>query len=81
VKSVAMEATGVYWIPLYEILEGRGFDVVLVNAKHVKNVPGRKRDVLDCDCVTSSPGRGTRMRSHSTGTLVAGPPTPRSSRR
>ncbi|RPH55508.1 MAG: IS110 family transposase [Acidobacteria bacterium] len=49
VKSVAMEATGVYWIPLYEILEARGFDVVLVNAKHVKNVPGRKSDVLDCE--------------------------------
>ena len=49
VTSVAMEATGVYWIPLYEILEARGFDVVLVNAKHVKNVPGRKSDVLDCE--------------------------------
>jgi len=49
VTSVAMEATGVYWIPLYEILEGRGFDVVLVNARHVKNVPGRKSDVLDCE--------------------------------
>jgi transposase len=49
VRSVAMEATGVYWIPLYEILEGRGFDVVLVNARHVKNVPGRKSDVLDCE--------------------------------
>jgi transposase len=49
VKSVAMEATGVYWIPLYEILEARGFDVVLVNARHVKNVPGRKSDVLDCE--------------------------------
>jgi transposase len=49
VKSVAMEATGVYWIPLYEILEARGFDVVLVNAKHIKNVPGRKSDVLDCE--------------------------------
>jgi transposase len=49
VRSVAMEATGVYGIPLYEILEARGFDVVLVNAKHVKNVPGRKSDVLDCE--------------------------------
>jgi hypothetical protein len=49
VTSVAMEATGVYWIPLYEILEARGFDVVLVNAKHVKNVPGRKSDVLDSE--------------------------------
>jgi transposase len=48
VTSVAMESTGVYWIPLYEILEARGLDVVLVNARHVKNVPGRKSDVLDC---------------------------------
>lgn len=37
-----------YWIPLYELLESRGFTVYLVNARHVKNVPGRKSDVLDC---------------------------------
>jgi len=49
VTSVAMEATGVYWIPLYEILEARGFQVLLVNARHVKNVPGRKSDVADCE--------------------------------
>lgn len=49
VKSVVMEATGVYWIPLYEILEERGFTVLLVNARHVKNVPGRKSDVQDCE--------------------------------
>lgn len=49
VRSVAMEATGVYWIPLYEILEQRGFEVLLVNARHVKNVAGRKSDVLDCE--------------------------------
>src|SRR5882672_1922530 len=48
VTSVAMEATGVYWIPIYEILEARGFTVLLVNARHVKNVPGRKSDVSDC---------------------------------
>lgn len=48
IKTVAMEATGVYWIPLYEILERRGLEVVLVNARHVRNVPGRKSDVLDC---------------------------------
>ena len=47
VTTVAMEATGVYWIPLYEILEGRGIEAVLVNARHVKNVPGRKSDVMD----------------------------------
>lgn len=49
VRSVAMEATGVYWIPLYDILEQRGFEVLLVNARHVKNVAGRKSDVLDCE--------------------------------
>src|SRR5213594_3247328 len=49
ITSVAMEATGVYWIPIYEILEARGFEVLLVNARHVKNVPGRKSDVSDCE--------------------------------
>jgi transposase len=48
VKSVAMESTGVYWIALFQILEARGFEVCLVNARHVKNVPGRKSDVADC---------------------------------
>jgi transposase len=48
VKTVAMESTGVYWIPLFQILEERGFEVYLVNARHVKNVPGRRTDVSDC---------------------------------
>ncbi len=48
IQTVAMEATGVYWVPLYEILEERGIEVCLVNAHHVHNVPGRKSDVLDC---------------------------------
>lgn len=48
IETVAMESTGVYWIPLYEILEARGFEVYLVNARHLKNVSGRKTDVLDC---------------------------------
>jgi transposase len=43
-----MESTGVYWIPLFQILDARGFEVCLVNARHVKNVPGRKSDVSDC---------------------------------
>lgn len=51
IKTVAMEATGVYWIPLYEILEERGFQVCLVNARHLKNVSGRKTDVLDCQWI------------------------------
>ena len=48
VTTVAMESTGVYWIPLFELLEARGFEVKLVDARHVKNVSGRKSDVLDC---------------------------------
>jgi len=51
VETVAMESTGVYWIPLYEILEERGFEVCLVNARHLKNVSGRKTDVLDCQWI------------------------------
>lgn len=47
VQSVAMESTGVYWIPLYQVLDERGFEVYLVNARHYKNVPGRKTDVCD----------------------------------
>ncbi len=48
VDTVAMESTGVYWIPLFQILESRGIEVHLVNAQHVHHVPGRKSDVLDC---------------------------------
>src|SRR3989442_12534506 len=48
VTSVAMEATGVYWIPIYEILEARGFEVLVVNARPFNNVPGRKSDASDC---------------------------------
>lgn len=48
VASVAMESTGVYWIPLYEVLEEAGLRVCLVNSRHVKHVPGRKSDVSDC---------------------------------
>ena len=48
VETVVMESTGVYWIPVFQILETRGFEVSLVNSHHVKTVPGRKSDVLDC---------------------------------
>jgi transposase len=51
IDTVAMESTGVYWIPLFEILENRGFQVFLVNARHLKNVSGRKSDVLDCQWI------------------------------
>src|SRR6201995_4540092 len=46
-QTVAMESTGVYWIPVYDILEQRGFEVILVNARDAKHVPGRKTDVSD----------------------------------
>jgi len=48
IQTVVMESTGVYWIPLFEVLETRGFEVKLVDAHHVKQVPGRKTDVQDC---------------------------------
>jgi len=62
VTTVAMESTGVYWIPLFEILEARGLQVYLVNARHLKNVPGRKSDVLDCHWI---------QKLHSFGLLTA----------
>lgn len=49
ITHVALEATGVYWIPIFEILDARGLHVSLVNARHVKNVPGRKSDVSDAE--------------------------------
>jgi len=48
VSSVAMEATGVYWLCLYAVLEQAGLEVVMVNGRHVKNLPGRKTDMKDC---------------------------------
>ena len=51
VTTVAMEATGVYWIPLFELLERRGFEVKLVEPRRLKHVPGRKSDVLDCQWI------------------------------
>ena len=51
ITNVAMEATGIYWIPLFQILERRGFEVLLVNARQIKNVSGRKSDVLDCQWI------------------------------
>jgi hypothetical protein len=74
VSTVAMESTGVYWIALFQILETRGFEVLLVNARHVKNVPGRKSDVLAASgCRSCKPSgcyaaaSGPRMRSASCG--------------
>lgn len=51
VTTVAMESTGVYWISLFEVLDRQGFEVKLVDARHVKNVSGRKSDVLDCQWI------------------------------
>ena len=51
IKVVAMESTGVYWIPIYEILDARGFDVRLVNARSTRQITGRKSDVMDCQWI------------------------------
>src|SRR5215831_3014897 len=51
IRTVAMESTGVYWIPLFQILEESGFTVYLVNAHYLKSVPGRKSDVSDCQWI------------------------------
>jgi transposase len=51
VQSVAMESTSVYWIPLYELLDSRGIEAVLVNARQLHNVPGRKTDFHDCQWI------------------------------
>lgn len=51
ITTVAMESTGVYWIPVFEMREARGLQVFLVHARHIKNVPGRKSDYLDCQWI------------------------------
>ena len=51
VTTVAMESTGVYWIPIFPILESQGFEVYLVNARYIKNVTGKKTDILDCQWI------------------------------
>lgn len=51
IDTVAMEATGIYWIPLFDILEQKGFDVRLVNPRSIKHAPGRKSDVVDCQWI------------------------------
>src|SRR5882672_8716046 len=63
IRTVAMEATGVLWIPVFEVLETAGFDVCLVNAAHVKNVSGRKSDVLDCQWIQKLHACGLLQRS------------------
>lgn len=51
IRTVAMESTGYHWKPLFVLLQQRGFEVILVNAHHIKNVHGRKTDVLDCQWI------------------------------
>lgn len=51
IQTVAMESTGVYWIPVFEILEEQGLEVLVVNARHIKNVAGRKSDIQDCQWI------------------------------
>lgn len=58
-----MESTGVYWIPLYDLLEERGIEVFLVNAQRIKGVPGRKSDVLDCQWLQHLHSYGLLRRS------------------
>jgi transposase len=58
VASVAMEATGVYWLPIYVILEDAGLEVCVVNGAHVKNVPGRKTDMQDCQWLAQLHAQG-----------------------
>src|SRR3989449_3889686 len=64
ITSVAMESTGVFWIPLFQLLEDRGFRVCLVNARNVKNVPGRKTDVADCQWLQYLHSPGLLRASH-----------------
>lgn len=58
VRSVAMEATGVYWLYLYEVLEAAGLELVVVNGRHVQNVPGRKTDMADCQWLATLHAHG-----------------------
>lgn len=58
VRSVALEATGVYWLYLYEVLEAAGLEVVVVNGRHVRNVPGRKTDMADCQWLATLHAHG-----------------------
>src|SRR5829696_218309 len=58
VTTVAMEATGVYWLYAYEVLEAAALEVVVVNGKHVQNVPGRKTDMSDCQWIATLHAHG-----------------------
>lgn len=70
IDTVAMESTGVYWIPVYKMLESSGIEVILVNARHVKNVPGRKTDVVDSQWLQQLHTYGLLRGSYQPDTLV-----------
>jgi len=72
VTTVAMESTGIYWIPLFEILESRGFEVFLVNARDAKNVPGRKTDVNDAQWLQQLHEYGLLRRAFGHGKTLLG---------
>lgn len=58
VRTVAMEATGVYWLPVYAVLEEAGMEVCVVNGAHVKSLPGRKSDMADCQWLATLHSHG-----------------------
>ena len=58
ITTVAMQSTGVYWIPLYDVLERRGIEVFVVNARHTRNLPGRTSDVQECEWLLQLHGYG-----------------------
>src|SRR5438132_607092 len=64
IRTLAMESTGLYWIGLYQLLAEAGIEVCLVNARHVKNVPGRKSDVRDCQWLQYLHSVGLLMASY-----------------
>jgi hypothetical protein len=74
VKTVALQSTGVYWIPLYEILEDRGFEVYLVNARHTKNLPGGKRDVQESQWLLRGIGSTFALATDANGHLFQSDP-------
>lgn len=71
VESVAMESTYIYWIPVYELLESRGLEVVLVNARQLHNVPGRKTDFSDCQWIQILHGCGLLRGSFRPGEAIS----------
>jgi transposase len=72
VESVAMESTSVYWIPLYELLQSRGIEAVLVNARQLHNVPGRKTDFHDCQWIQLLHSCGLLRPSFRPGDAISG---------